>query len=252
MSDVLRNLPVNQVAAWYRRLADHTGRRRIGEEEPLSAKFLRHWLDNRDSTSTFRLDAPNYLRQSSFVFEVLQYHRCVFLTEERARITGRHSIWAGVLPRLRGTGGFTRWTIDKSLEMNYESLVEISLWIQFHGTDGEKDLLAALRGFQLRSRVVVVGIPVPRSSRKLITFILWVCRVRDRYDFDYNEHFTVPNPDFGSTQPNAVQPGDQSIKVYHRNAQRLEQANLAAPYDIEMNEWAVDDIRIIRNAQVGP
>jgi hypothetical protein len=48
--DYLAALPVQQVAAWYRRLADHVGKERIDGQEPLASRFLRHWLDNRNPT----------------------------------------------------------------------------------------------------------------------------------------------------------------------------------------------------------
>lgn len=257
MPDYLAGLPEQQVAAWYRRLADRMGQQRIGRQEPLAAIFLRHWLDNRDPNSTFRLQAPHHLRQSSFVFSVLQYHRGVFLTQQQARFSGGRRAWAGVLPRLQGHSGFTRWDLSQPIEMHYESLVEVGsglveiLRIQRSGTPQERDLLTSLRGFQLRSRVIVNGSHLP-NSRIRIRFDSWMCRVRDRYDFDYSEHFTVPNPDYRSTRPDAVRPQDQTITVYHRNAQRLERAAFAAPFNIETQEWRVVDARITGPSEVDP
>jgi hypothetical protein len=40
--------------------------------------------------------------------------------------------------------------------------------------------------------------------------------------------------------------------VYHTNAQRLEQAGLAAPYDLKSKDWRVTDARIIAPADVDP
>jgi len=163
MSDYLAPLAEPQVAAWYRRLADRIGREKIDGQEPMASIFLRHWLDNRDPASTFRFQAPGYLRQRSYVATAAAYHRGVFLTEERARFTGRPPSWAGILPRLQGRPGFTRWDPTQSLEMQYQSLVEVGtgvldiLRIQRSGTPAERDLLTALRGFQLRSRVTVRG-----------------------------------------------------------------------------------------------
>jgi hypothetical protein len=258
MSDYLASLPVQRVAAWYRRLADRIGRERIRGQTPLASTFLRHWLDNRDPRSTFRFQAPAHVRTSSYVVTAQQFHRRVFLTEERARFTGGRRAWAGVVPRLQGLRGFTRWDGRTPLQMHYESLVEIGsnlfeiVRIQNSGTPEERDLLTSLRGFQLRSRVTVNGAPVQNSRNIRVSFASWMCRVRDRYNFNYSEHFTVPNPDYRSTRSDAVRPQDRHIRVYHRNAQRLERASLAAPYDVESDEWRVTDTQITRPADVDP
>jgi hypothetical protein len=74
--------------------------------------------------------------------------------------------------------------------------------------------------------------------------------VNDRYDWDYSEHFTVPNPDFGRAQPDSVQPHDRTLTVYHSNARRLEAANLAAPYDVSSLPWVVTDTALRAPAEV--
>jgi len=79
-----------------------------------------------------------------------------------------------------------------------------------------------------------------------------MCSVHDRYDWDYSEHFTVPNPDYRSTALDAVRPQDQTLTVYHSNAQRVERAGLAAPYDVESDEWRVVDPQIVKSAEVDP
>lgn len=257
MTDHLAPLPEAQVATWYRRLADRMAREQIGGQEPLGALFLRHWLDNRDPTSTFQFQPPRYLQTISNVITVLQYHRAVFLTEQRARVGGERLIWAGVLPRIQGLSGFTRWDISRPLDMEYESLVEVGsglmdlVRIQRSGMPEERDLLTALRGFQLRSRVTVTGRRLT-SGRIAIQFSLWRAGVRDRYDWNYTEHFTVPNPDYQSTRSDAVRPRDWTLTVYHRNAQRLERANLAAPYNIVSHEWSLSDPALIGPGEVDP
>jgi hypothetical protein len=253
--DYLAALSVQQVAAWYRRLADQTSKKRIDGQEPLAAIFLRRWLDNRNPNSVFQFQAPSYLRSSSFVTSVRQYHRAVFLTEQRARFTSGRQAWAGVVPRLQGTPGFTPWDVRSNLQMDYESLVEIGsnaveiARIQYHGTPAERDLLASLRGFQLRSRVSVSGARLANSQVR-ITFVSWFCRVTDRYDFDYHERFTVENPDHNRTSADAVRPQDRFIRVYHTNARRVEQAGLAAPYNLTSDEWRVSDAAVLRPADV--
>ena len=255
VTDHLAPLPETRVAAWYRRLADRIGREQIAGHDPLAAQFLRYWLDNRDPTSTFRFQPPRYLQNSSYVTTTLRYHRAVFLTEQQARVGGGRLIWAGVLPRIQGAAGFTRWDISRPLDMHYESLVEVGsnamdiARIQRFGTPEDRDLLTALRGFQLRSRVTVTARP-GASGRVTIQFSPWRAQVIDRYDWDYSEYFTVPNPDYRSVRPDAVRPNDQALTVYHRNAQRLERANLAAPYNIVSQEWSISNPDLIASGEV--
>jgi hypothetical protein len=266
MSDHLAGLPVERVAAWYRRLAGAIGGRRVSDgvaadgqaitREPLAAVFLRHYLDNRQRGSTFAFDPPGYLRQDARVITALQFHRAVFLTEQRARVASGE-IWAGVLPRIQGRSGFQRWDLSGPLSMNYESLVEIGSGlvdiarIQTRGTDQERDLFTSLRGFQLRSQVAVLG-QRQSGGRVRVTFQRWTARARDTYDFDFSEHLTVPNPDYQSTASDAVRPQDETLTVYHRNAERLERANLAAPFVAESREWTVSDARLTSPADVDP
>ena len=134
MSDYLTPLPVARVAGWYRRLANSMAGRTVSDgagadgreiqRQPLAAVFLGHYLDNRQRDSTFAFDPPDYLRHASQVTAQLQYHRAVFLTQQRARLSNRE-VWAGVLPRIQGQSGFQRWDLQRSVEMSYESLVEV-------------------------------------------------------------------------------------------------------------------------------
>jgi hypothetical protein len=146
-----------------------------------------------------------------------------------------------VVTRLRSGA----WNLKDYLLLEYHSLVSVGdslidlVRIQRNGTDGERDLLTGLRGFQLHSQVWLEGARAAGTRQVHVNIHWWTSHITDRYDWDYSEHFTVPNPDFGSPAPNAVRPRDQSLTVYHRNAQRLERAGLAAPYDIRSNIWAV-------------
>src|SRR6266571_7153952 len=120
--DYLAPLSEQRVAAWYRRLAQRVGQERIDGEPPLAPFFLNHYLDNRNPDDVLSYEAPNYLR--SFLRPTLQYHRGVFLTEQRARTHGGR-VWAGVLPRIQGLRGFTPWDLSGTTNMEYESLVEV-------------------------------------------------------------------------------------------------------------------------------
>lgn len=140
MTDYLRNLPVQQVAGWYRRLADRIALESFDGNEPLASRFLRHWLDNRDPSSVHHFTAPAQLRSNSYVDATLRYHRAVFLSERQARFTGGRHAWAGVVPRLQGVAGFTRWNMTQPLEMQYESLVEVGSnpWTSSRFRPGER------------------------------------------------------------------------------------------------------------------
>lgn len=246
MADYLSEVPVRQVAAWYRRVADRAATRLVNGETPYASILLRHWLDNRNPKSTFTIRPRSYLWSSPHVLSVLRYHRAVFLTQQEARIGpggmfGSATKRAGIIPRITGEPGFTKWMLPGQTHLEYQSLVEVGggpldiLRIQESGTPQERDLFYGLRGFQLRSSVNVEG--AQNGSSASIRFILWKCHILDRYDWNYNERLTMPNPDFGQTGQHAIRPTDRFLTVYHRNAKRLEDARLAAPYDIRSSPW---------------
>jgi hypothetical protein len=234
-SDVLAPLSVAEVAAFYRRLANFTDSRRGSLPTSLAATLMRQWLDNRDPTAVLALAMPDHLKTHSRVIEAQSYHRRVFLTEERTRAGS----WGGIIPRWQDG----RWQGTGPLTMQYESLVEFPLRYQLTGNDADKDLLYALHGFQLRSNVSVALVS-SNGSMKRVNFTQFDARVVDRYDWDYSEHLTVPNPDYGSTARNAVTPRADRVVVYHINAQRIERAGLAAPYSIVSRPWAITDVNI--------
>jgi hypothetical protein len=68
-----------------------------------------------------------------------------------------------------------------------------------------------------------------------------VASATDRYDWNYAEHFTPFNPDYGSKAAYAVCPGDKKSTVYHTNAERLEKADKAAPFKVIIKPWRVED-----------
>jgi hypothetical protein len=244
MSDVLAPLPVAEVAGFYSRLADYTDRHRGSLPTSLAATLMRQWLANRNPAASLSLAMPDHLKNHSRVIDVLRYHRRVFLTEERTRGTPWHGIprsgpWGGIIPRWQDG----RWTGIGVLTMQYESLVEFPLHYQVTGNDADRDLLYALHGFQLRSKVSV-ALVMSNGSIKTVNFTQLDARVVDRYDWDYSEHLTVPNPDYGSTARNAVMPQADRVVVYHTNAQRIERAGLAAPYNIVSHPWTITDVTI--------
>jgi hypothetical protein len=248
--DVLAGLAPPALAAFYGRLADAVDKNRGALPESLAARLLRHWLANRDPKSTYTFDAPAHLKNHSQVRSTLEFHRRVYLSQEKARFTGGVRKWAGVVPRLIGRAPFPKWAGTPPLTLDYQSLTEMPLRYQVTGDDADKDLLHALRGFQLKSSVVLTATKAPKGTTWRVTFQSFHAEVNDRYDWDYSEHLTVPNPDFGSKTPGAVAPSSKTVAVYHRNAERLERAGLAAPYFLRTNPWAVTDARVRASADV--
>ena len=249
MTDILADYPVAAVAAWYARLADEVGKRKLDGSTPLSSQFLRAYLANRNPKSLLLFPPPTYLTQHRKVNEAQRFHRRVFLSEEQARISGRRQR-AGIAPRLEDG----RWSGQGSLTMSYESLVEIGsslaeiAQIQLRGSQEEQDLFTSLRGFQLRSTVLVSG---QREGDFIdVRFDRWQCAAIDRYDWNYDEYLTMPNPDFGRRAPGSVRPDLRSFRVYHKNAKRLEEAKLAAPFDLQVGLWSVTDPEIAGPARV--
>ena len=74
----------------------------------------------------------------------------------------------------------------------------------------------------------------------------------DTYDWDYSEHLTVPNPDHGSAARSAVAPKSDRVVVFHRNAKRIEDAGLAAPYRFKTKPWSVTQAALNAPAEVDP
>jgi len=134
--------------------------------------------------------------------------------------------------------------------MHYESLVEFPIMWQLVGTPDQMDLLTSLRGFQLRTEVVV-SVNQPQGADYLdVTFREFRAKTIDDYDFNFQEYLTLPNPDHGSTSPLAVCPKKETIRVYHTNARRMENAGLAAPYHLESAAWDVKMPRVIGPGRV--
>jgi hypothetical protein len=121
--------------------------------------------------------------------------------------------------------------------------------VQKFGTSGDRDIFGSLRGFQLRSAVTVAALPT-QGKQVTIRFNSWICSATDRYDWDYSEHLTVANPDYQSKAKEAICPNDQTITVFHANAKRLEDAQLAAPYDVVIRPWHIVDQTLLRDAVV--
>lgn len=253
--DVLKEHPVDRVAAWYRRLADGWQRNAPDLQPSLAAVFLRTWLDNRDPSAQIPFDAPSHLKSNNAVLSVQQFHRDVFLTISKARFAGGKERWAGVLPRIQGSLGFAKWDMKGELSLQYESLCDPApnivaiAKVQRFGTSGERDVFGSLRGFQLKSEVVVTAAP-SYGSTVIIKFKSWTCSGTDRYDWNYSEYLTLANPDYRSKDKDAIAPAAETIRVYHSNAKRLEDAGLAAPYDVILRPWMVVSPTLVKESTI--
>jgi hypothetical protein len=221
----------------------------------LAGAFLRAWVDNRDPKADIEFDAPPHLRSNAAVLNVQRFHRDVFLTNKKARFTGGAEKWAGILPRVQGAPGTTKWDMKTPLALEYECLCDIApdIWaiakIQRSGSAAERDIFGSLRGFQLRSKVTVAA-NLPANNRLPVRFTSWRASGTDRYDWNYSERLTVANPDYESKVPDAIRPQDKTLTVYHSNAKRLEDARLAAPYYVVLRTWSVTDAGITAPAEI--
>lgn len=250
MSDVLAALTPQALAGFYRRLADKVDANRGALETSFAAVLLRQWLDNRDAKAELVIDVPKHVRDHAMTKQGLAYHRAVYLTEEKARLGPGVTKWAGIIPRLQGIAPHTAWDLKRPLSIDYQSLIEIPLRYQITGNDADRDILYALHGYQLKSFVTVAGVAQHGTSVVKITFQSFEAEIRDRYDWDYSEHLTVPNPDYKSTDKAAVSPNTDTVVVYHKHAKRLEDAGLAAPYDFRSNRFRIADAALTAAAQV--
>lgn len=71
MTDYLAELNVQEVAAWYNRLAASVSKEKINGQEPLSSLFLKTWLKNRSRKYTLMFRSPMYLKNSKYVKDTL-------------------------------------------------------------------------------------------------------------------------------------------------------------------------------------
>lgn len=232
MTDVLKPLSPAEVAAFYKRLADFTEKRKGTVSRSLAAELLRLWLANRDRKWTYPILPPEHLKNHSVILAGAAEHRRVYLTEQEKNTGG----WGGILARWNNNV----WKGVGPLDMFYESLIGFSVLYQYTGSDADKDLLYSLHDCQLRSDVTV-NLVASDAKHLYVKFTRFELSVKDIYNWDYKKHIEVPNPDYGSKMPNAVAPSSESVTVYHSNAKRVEDANLAAPYALTIGTWSAPD-----------
>jgi hypothetical protein len=249
--DVLAPLPTRAVAAWYARLAEAIENAGL----KMSALLLRRWLSNRKPGVKLTMRAHPHLVRSRAVADALLYHRRVYLTEEKARLTGQSPRWAGVLPRLEGLHDYAHWDGSGVLYMDYESLAGDENPIISSGERvadmavEDRDVFTALHGFQLHSDVAVTAARLGRGMMR-IHFDSFTASVSDTYHWDPDKRLTVANPDHGSGAAEAVRPDLAEITIYHGNARRLESEGFASWFSYVTDEWKVTDPALVGDAEL--
>jgi hypothetical protein len=267
--DVFANRTTKEVYDWYERLATKqlNAAKSAGVTHPMAGPFLLHYLGKGELNgkrlqlgAPYSFPAPPHLRISPSVTSVLAFHRRVFLTETKANygekkgfLGGKNQSWAGLIPRLKDK----RWDGVSPITIDYESLSDIAPTLldinalQNRNNPFELDIFHSLRGWQLKSVVFFRG---GKTAEGLInvTFQSWGATGSDDYDFNGTEGLTLPNPDYGSKDKKAIAPDQPKILTLHRTIQRLEAANLAKPFKVQINRWEINDLRLRARAKIDP
>ncbi len=249
--DVLADYPSAAVAQWYRRLVAFSE----AHGGVLAPLMLRLWLDNRDPNARKVIPPHPNLMNSAIVRDAIAFHRSIYLTEKKARLTDGIERWAGVIPRLQGAG-YPRWDGVGELAMSYQSLAAFSelqtaSFALNSMSMAEADVFTSFHNFQLRTDVTVV-LAQSAGGRTTLAFKKFEARAIDRYDWDAGKHLTVPNPDYRVQASWAIRADLQRIVVFHSNAKRIESDGLAAPYNLETEPWEVTDRLILAPAAIDP
>jgi len=140
--------------------------------------------------------------------------------------------------------------------MHLEGNVETPISVELKAAAGvqvdarELDALYALHGFLLISDTVVSATKPLSSKMYNIKFDRWTCKASDEYHWNPAKHITVPNPDYGSKDKNAIAPAERNITVYHSNAIRLEAAGLAKAFHNESEPWTENDLTVVGPAML--
>lgn len=255
-SDVLKQLSEKQVQGWYERLGRKVSAdaKTAGVSSPLSGAFLLQYIGKNGNAlgAVLDVDAPEHLQADSSVIDVQLFHRAVFLTETKGNFRPQPDRWAGLIPRLQSG----KWDGASTISLEYASLSDVApgpvAIAKLYATKpaGKWDIFTSLRGWQLKSSVRVAG--KPNGDKVAITFESWSASGEDYYDFDANEHLTVPNPDYQSKESYAVAPKEREIRVYHSNAIRLEKVGLAQPFKVRVKPWLVKQASVTGAAEIDP
>jgi hypothetical protein len=209
MSDILSKYDPVRVRQWYADVATsvESESRMKGVAQPLSPRLLRGWInaDLLGHGTPRRWQAPAHLKTLPQVMEVLAQHRAIFLSEAPRK----DGTMGGLKPRLTLRDATLKPGMTIPEVFKYKSLCEVGkslfskskieeklVYIQKYGPAAAQDIMYALRGFQLESKVQLTA--TKQSDGKfLVKFLDWKVEVTDYYDFKADEYITLPNPDFG-------------------------------------------------------
>lgn len=244
--DHLAGLTLPEVAAWYLRLAEHV---RSTRPTSVSAALLQHYIEGNGQA--YDLDADHVRNEPWMVSYLLGTVRPVVLSEKPAP---HNNTIVGVLPRVRGDAPHGPWN-GSPLQLYYTgpsveilpkaelAALQAKIWLgqEVDMSNPAIDLFMALgTGFGVRNdlTVAVENLGGGQYRARILT---WQCTVFDCYDWDVNKHLSMPNPDFGnpSAVDRPVRPQDQRLRVYHRNAYRLEYAGMAHRFEVA-SVWKAD------------
>ena len=242
--DILGTASVAEVHGWYSRAADRLDREARGFGAPASFAgsnlrlFLYPTATSRSSSRASRMQVqiPDYAQTHPSVRETIEYHKRVYLSQERARFTAGPPRIAGALVRIRDPSGLG-WIVGTPMMMHYESLVEIPVpppaewWFSVDGRAQHLDVRNAIGGCQLRTEVFLYV----DSSRRRGTFTVFLCYLKDDYDFARGRHMDLPNPDHGVSS--GICPQRSGFLAYHSNLHRLRSAGRAHDFYWISQPW---------------
>lgn len=245
--DALHGLSLSEKLEFYKRLA-----KRIKEEDSnsLSALLLEHWIFGKGHP----MRIPNArIKNNKKVKDQLSIYREIFLSKRKTNWTKNNRI-VGVVPKLEKG----QWDGISDLPMNYQgktfniiSLPEYAslLYPIWRGnkstlTEDEKidlDLFTSLHMTSLVSEVIISGTRISPSEIK-VSFKKWKNYIEDNYNWDNDEHLTLPNPDFNNKYSvlKPVRPQSKKVRIYHNHALELERMNLAHSFDFTTEPWEIN------------
>ncbi len=243
-ADILGTASVAEVHGWYSRAADRLDReaRALGAPSSFAASNLRLFLNPTPATrrssrsSRITIQIPDHAKDHPAVRETIEYHKRVYLSQERARFTGGSSRIAGALLRARNPSGYG-WIVGTPMMMHYECLVDIpltppaALLISSAGRAQHFDVRNAIGSCQLRSEVHIYV----DSGRRRGTFTVFNCFLTDDYDFARGRHMDLPNPDHGTSS--GICPQEDEIRAFHTNLHRLRSATRAHDFYWISQPW---------------
>jgi hypothetical protein len=246
MADSLARLNERDVAAFYRRFAQHICTS-FGNDA-LAAALMLHWLDGGGRTKTLPAqDLRNLLALRSYLKTTA---RAILLSIKPLP----NGAVDGVVPRIRGTiksnppGGPYPIHLDGVVEtpLSPRAMAGPAMTV----AASELNALYALDGWTVSSDVVISATPTRAPQQYDVKFERWTCKLTAGYVWTRDKEITVPNPDHGLGGRNAVSPGDPNITIANNSALRVENAGMANPFVFESDPWDETDIAVVGPARV--